>query len=407
LNLYYPGLKEFTKEKVLEGLDSKRIYELAKNIYGYSNNIRGFYKYISKVKKSLTDIELKEYGEDKQSIEDKFITILEKKKMINGDEICEELSCSPSEVYDLIQHFRGMGYEIIVDEKRITLSNNATASVKKLNNSLEENEIVFGVASDLHFGSKACQITALNEFCDICIKKGVRYIFVPGDIVAGYNVYPGQQYEVYALSAKEQEESVIVNLPRGPFEWYMMGGNHDYSFIKRGGGHNPILSIESQRPDVHYVGFDDVDIPILNGVDVKLFHPDGAVPYSVSYKMQKTVEQIAYSELAKLCLSNKQSPSIRFLLAGHLHVQCQAIFGTIFAAQCGCFEGQTGYLKRKGLNPLVGGYIVQATLRKKDGIILNFDAKYYMFPDEIQDDWKNYNHTLQDNKQIKKPLFEK
>jgi biotin operon repressor len=407
MNISYPGLKEFTKEKILQGLETKRIYELAQRNFGYDSDLKTFYRYISKAKKSLTDMELEAYGEDENTIEDKFITILEKRKTVNGDELCDELSCSPSEIYDLIQHFRSKGYEIIMDEKRVMLSRDVIATVNKIDKSLEETEIIFGVASDLHFGSKACQITALKEFYEICLKKGVKYIFAPGDIVAGYNVYPGQQYEVYALSAEEQEESVIVNLPKGPIEWYMMGGNHDYSFIKRGGGHNPILAIESQRADVHYVGFDDVDIPILNGVDVKLFHPDGNNPYSISYKLQRTTEQIAYAELAKVCLSNKPMPSIRFLLSGHLHIQMQAIFGTIFAAQCGCFEGQTGYLKRKGLRPLVGGYVIQANLRKKDGIILNFDAKYYMFPDEIQDDWKNYTHTRSENLTIKKPLFEK
>jgi hypothetical protein len=278
--------------------------------------------------------------------------------------------------------------------------------VKPIRDSLEETEVIFGIASDLHFGSKACQITALNQFAEICRKKGVKYIFCPGDIVAGYNVYKGQMMDVYAISAEEQEDSVIANLPKG-FEWYFLGGNHDYSFIKSGGGHNVLLSIASKRDDVKYIGFDEADIPILNGVDVRLFHPSGGVPYSVSYRIQKTVEQIAYSELSKVCLSDKPAPSIRFLFAGHLHIQVQSVFGPILAAQCGCFEGQTNYTRRKGLNPLIGGYIVQAHIRKKDGIILDFDTKYYMFPDIIIDDWKNYKHTIPENRKFVQPIFEK
>lgn len=404
--ILYPGLFDFTKEEILKGTSSKEIYRQAADKFKYPNGIESFYKYISRVKKTFSDEDLISAGETAESIEDKFITILEKRKSVSGQQLCEELSCSPQEVYGLVSDFRKRGYEIICDEKNIILSTDVVSQVEPLKDSLEQTEIIFGVASDLHFGSKACQITALNEFCEICRKKGVKYIFAPGDIVAGYNVYPGQQFEVYALSAKEQEESVILNLPTG-FQWILLGGNHDYSFIKRGGGHNPLLAIEAQRKDVTYVGFDEADIPILSGVDVRLFHPSGGIPYSVSYRVQKTVEQIAYSELAKVCLTNKKAPSIRFLLAGHLHIQMQAVFGTILAAQCGCFEGQTSYTRRKGLNPLIGGYIIQANIRKKDGIILNFDAKYYMFPEEIKDDWKNYKHSLPEVEKVCTPLFEK
>lgn len=399
----YPGLKEFTKEQILRGVESKKIYEIAQKKYGYESDIRAFYKYICKIKKTLTYSEMREYGQDEQSIEDRFITILEKRKTVRGDDLCEELSVSPSEVYDLIQTFRSKGYEIIMDEKRIMLSHEIPSQGKVFDSSLEATEICFGIASDLHFGSKSCQITALNEFALLCEKKGAKYIFTPGDVLTGYNVYKGHQFEVYALSAEEQEQSAIINLPKGRFEWYMLGGNHDYSFIKSG-GHNPILAIEAQRPDVHYVGFDEVDIPILHGVDMKLWHPSGGVPYSLSYRMQKAVEQIAYSELAKICWNKKEKPTLRFLLCGHLHVQVQAMFGGIFAAQCGTFEGQTNYLTRKGLSPHVGGYIVKADIRKKDGIILNFEAKYYMFPDEIKDDYKNYKHTFDEGKKMK-PLF--
>jgi len=401
----YPGLFDFVKEEILAGASSKNMYQQAIKKFNYLSGIETFYKYISRVKKTFSDEDFASTGETPESIEDKFITILEKKKSILGQQLCEELSCSPQDVYDLAKSFRKRGYEIICDEKNIILSTDIISGVAPLEKSLEETEIIFGVASDLHFGSKACQITALKEFCEICKKKGVKYIFCPGDVVAGYNVYPGQQFEVYAPSAEEQEESVIVNLPTG-FEWLLLGGNHDYSFIKRGGGHNPLLAIESQRSDIKYVGFDEADIPILNGVDVRLFHPSGGIPYSVSYRIQKTVEQIAYSELAKICLTNKKVPSIRFLLAGHLHIQMQSIFGPVFAAQCGSFEGQTGYLKRKGLSPLVGGYIIQTNIRKKDGIILSFDAKFYMFPDDIKDDWKNYTHTIPQKERFIKPLFE-
>lgn len=81
----------------------------------------------------------------------------------------------------------------------------------------------------------------------------------------------------------------------------------------------------------------------------------------------------------------------------------QALFGPIWGAQCGTFEGQTNYLKRKGLVPSIGGYIVKASLGK-NGLLKSFEAKFYIF-DEIEDDWKNYKHTSPEKK-ITKPIME-
>lgn len=399
----YPGLIDYTKEQILKGTPSKQIYQEAVDKFGYTSNIKAFYKYISKIRNEyITDEDLEIVGKTSESLDEQFITLLERRKSLSGEEICDTLSCSPNEVYDLISQFRKQGYEIICDEKNIILSTNITSEGVEFEEPLENKEIIFAVASDLHFGSKECQITALKEFCEICRKKGVKHIFVPGDVCAGYNVYPGQEYDVYALSAEEQEESVIINLPTG-FDWYMLGGNHDYSFIKRGGGHNPLLAIEAMRKDVHYVGFDDSDIPILPGVDLKMWHPSGGVPYSYSYRMQKGIEQIAYIEMAQISRGTKERPSLRFLLAGHLHIQMQAMFGSIFGMQCGAFEGQTNYLKRKGLHPVVGGYIVKAEL-SREGLLRNFDAKFYMWPKTSHEDWKNYKHVI-DKPGITEPIF--
>lgn len=400
--LLYPGLLEYVKKSIEENIPIGRIYDVAKGKYDYDKDLPTFRRYVYTIKRRYCN--LNETNGKKQIAKDqKFISLLERQKIISRADMCDLLECSFDEVCDLVGFYRNQGYEILIDERNIILSTHVASEGMKFKNPLESTEIVFGVASDLHIGSKQFQLTALNEFCEICKKKGVKNIFVPGDVFAGFKVFAGQEYEVYALSAEEQEESAIVNLPTG-FEWYMMGGNHDYSFIKKGGGHNPLLALENKRKDVHYLGFDDVDVPILEGIEIKMWHPSGGVPYALSYRLQKAAEQIAYSELMKLTWNKKQSPSIRFLLAGHIHVQVHTMLGPIFAAQCGTFEAQNSYLKVKGLNPTVGGYIIRAELRKKDGMILNHEAKYYVFPDVIEDDWKNYKHFV-DSKEKIKPIF--
>lgn len=363
------------------------------------SNYDSFRKYVFNLKKrdGIIKNTLK-IGE----IDKKIIKFLDNKKAVKTNEILDTIKCTKKQLEKALYNCKKNGYEIIIDNDFVTLSKINTRGSEKISQVSNSSEITFGIVSDPHFGSKSCQITALNEFSEIMKKEGVKYIFCPGDLVAGYEVYPGQIHDVYAISAKEQEETVLLNLPTG-FEWYVLGGNHDYSFVKRGGGYNIISVIAAKRSDVHYVGFDVATIPILNNVDLMMVHPSGGVPYSVSYRLQKNIEQITIAELQNVVRGIKDKPTIRFVLLGHLHIQMQAMFGSIWGAQCGTFEGQTNYLKRKGLIPSIGGYIVKASLGK-NGLLKNFEAKFYMF-DEIEDDWKSYSHSISEQK-IEKPIFE-
>jgi len=372
----------------------KDLYEQAKR-FGYTGTLRSFYAFVKRVTSKTKKI---------KNPAQEFIDVLKKVKVITVIDLSNKLDCTPQRILDYVEYHRALGYEISIDEQYVIFSKDAVSNGTSFDGPLEDTEIIFAVISDPHFGSKACQITALNTFSEIARKKSVKHIFMPGDITAGLGVYAGQQFDLYGLSSGEQEASVILNLPYG-FEWYALGGNHDYSFIKRGGGHNPLVALAAKRPDFHYLGFDEVDVPILPGVSAKLWHPDGGLPYSLSYKLQKAAEQVSYNELQVISRSVQQKPTTRFLFAGHLHVQVQALIGPMLCMQCGCFEGQSGYLKKKMLLPTVGGYIVKADLRKKDGLILNFESKFYVFPDDIENDWKNYKHTIEEPKKTK-PIFQ-
>jgi hypothetical protein len=397
-NVYPPAVDEIIITNLKNGENYLEIYKKLKALNLYKNDYESFRKYALKVKKKNGVIDGQNIIEE---IDKKIIKQLEANKIIKVTDLVNKLNCSKKDLEKSIQNCRRNGYEIIIDNNIIILSTTNVRDSEKLSQ-LGCSEIIFGVVSDPHFGSKSCQITALNEFAEIMRKKGVKHIFVPGDLVSGYEVYPGQIHDVYAISAKEQEETTLLNLPTG-FEWYVLGGNHDYSFIKRGGGYNIISVVANKRADVHYVGFDEATIPILNNVDLMMIHPSGGIPYSVSYRLQKNIEQITIGELQNVVRGVKDKPSIRFVLLGHLHIQMQAMFGSIWGAQCGTFEGQTNYLKRKGLVPCIGGWIVKATLGK-NGLLKNFDSKFYIF-DEIENDWRNYNHSICEQK-ITEPIFE-
>ena len=366
---------------------------------GYQGSLEAFYKYLTYLRKNEATI-----IDESLTKEEKFLNLLKKDKSIKMFDACNLFNCSPNKVKKIISYCRDLGYEVLADEHRVTLSTDLVAEPEKVKQ-IATTEISFGVMSDPHFGSKAIQLTALNEFCHECRKMGIKHILVPGDITAGFNVYPGQIHDLYATSADEQEQSVIANLPTG-FEWYAIGGNHDYSFIKRGGGFNILSSIENKRKDFHYIGFDSGEVEILNNVIARLWHCKGGVPYSLSYRVQKGVEQIAFSELQKIARSQEEQPLVRFVFAGHLHTQFQALFGSIMGVQSGCFEGTTNFLRRLGLVPAIGGWTFKITLDKKRGTFKDFEPKFHIY-EEIVDDWMNFSHKSNGIDIGKsKPLFE-
>lgn len=393
----YENLSEELLTEMKKGCSKADLYKIATS-NGYKGTIKSFKKWLNR----LTSKSSISIATEKTDVKNYFIEYLKYKKNVPLVELCDIFDYSPKKINKLIDDFKSEGYEITNDGYRVFLSTTFISEPEKIKQ-IGNTEIIFGVASDIHFGSKACQITALNEFSEICRKKGVKHIFIPGDLVAGYNVYAGQAYDLYALSAQEQISTTLKNLPEG-FNWYVLGGNHDYSFMSKGGGFNILSYISSKRNEIHYVGFDDVDVPLLNNVELKMWHPRGSVPYSASYRLQKGIEQITYSELQSVVRGVKDKPSLRFVLSGHLHIQVQAMFGSIFGAQCGCFEGTTNYLKRLGLVPCIGGYIIKASLGK-NGLLKNFDAKFYIF-EEIENDWENYCHSLPEDLELS-PIFNK
>jgi hypothetical protein len=173
--------------------------------------------------------------------------------------------------------------------------------------------------------------------------------------------------------------------------YYTIGGNHDYAYVKLS-GYNIVAAFAAMREDVVYLGFDMADVPITDQVDVRLWHPSGGTPYAVSYRLQKGMQQMAYAALAK-AIETGENPRMRVVLSGHLHVSMTMQRGPIMGLQCGCFEGQTNYLKRKALFPSIGGYIIELWLT--DGGLIQRVRHEWVPYLEIENDYINYPNLLE------------
>jgi len=262
-------------------------------------------------------------------------------------------------------------------------------------------DVTFGVLSDTHCGSKAEQPTALHDFCHIAYEEyGVRHFLHSGDVMAGFGVYRGQIMDLYATTGVEQARAAMSNIPYyADARWYVLGGNHDYSFYRAAGldarremlRNHPQHGLEA-RTDITLLSYDACDLPLLPGIDAHLWHPSGGVPYAYSYRGQRFANQLAFAELMAVTVGAKPSPTLRLLIIGHLHVMYTFFAGPIFVVGAGCFEGCTSYLRRKGLIPHIGGWIIKC--RFVDGFLHRVTPTAIRYR-EIENDWQYWNTKRQ------------
>lgn len=231
-----------------------------------------------------------------------------------------------------------------------------------------------GVVSDTHLNSIYQQLTHLNSMYDIFYSEGVEYVLNCGDICAGMGMYQGQEYEVFNIGADAQVEYAIKNYPkRNGIKTKVISGNHDLSFYKKS-GIDIIKKLASEREDIEYLGQYSAYIEIADGVYIYLLHPDSGQAYAISYRPQRIASGF----------TDNNKPDI--MLIGHFH-QTEYIYErNIHIIQCGSFEGQTSFLKRKGIMPKIGGWIIE--FKVDGGFITRFKQEFVTFENEIPNDYQ-------------------
>lgn len=286
------------------------------------------------------------------------------------------LNATSEAVADAIDLLRRQGYEILCHGDEYQLMRTPFVDYKSLHRVGYPSEriIRFGACSDSHYGSTVQQRTALHQFYGLCEQLEIEHVFDSGDLVAGVNMYPEQPYEVYLHGADQQVEAAIADYPTYPgCTTYMIGGNHDASFIKAA-GHDIFRRVEAERPDINFLGWYEATVEIA-GLKVRLWHPRGGVPYAKSYRIQRLSEGIAHGP---------EKPDI--ILYGHLHSALHMEHLGMQQWLIPCCEGTTAWSRRLGLLPCIGGYLITVLLDEAGENIEQMSQQLIRFP-ELEQDW--------------------
>lgn len=291
--------------------------------------------------------------------------------------LANRLQATPKAVAESIELLIQKGYEILCQGDTYQLMRVPFVDYSTLQKIDYPGDriIRFGAVSDSHYGSIAQQRTALHKLYALFEQLEIRHVFNSGDLVDGVNMYPEQPYEVYLHGADEQTEAAISDYPKYPgCTTYIIGGNHDASFIKAA-GHDLFKRVEMERKDIKYLGWYEATTVIDSRLKVRLWHPRGGVPYAKSYRIQKLSEGIAHD-------NNK--PHI--ILYGHLHQALHMEHLGIQQWLIPSCEGSTAWTRRSGLIPCIGGYIITVLMDESGEKIEQMSQQLIRFP-EKEKDW--------------------
>jgi predicted phosphodiesterase len=223
---------------------------------------------------------------------------------------------------------------------------------KKIRIPVKGDRFVFGVVSDTHLGSKYVQLSFLKWTYQYFKKMGAKFVLHAGDIVDGGRVYRAQEYETYAHGFSQQLDDVVRNYPNN-LPTYFCSGNHDLSFYESGGG-DICKEVAARRSDMNYLGQLGAFV-YFGHLKVYLVHCLGSPPYAISYRGQKLVE----------AMSTENKPNL--MIVGHHHQAYQFFIRNVHVLGGGSFQGQTPFLRRMAIFPVIGGYLCEV-LQDRKGI---------------------------------------
>ena len=236
------------------------------------------------------------------------------------------------------------------------------------------NTLRFGVVADTQIGSLYQRIDALRAFYTHCGREGISVIFHAGDVLDGWRVYRGQEFELHpqGKSWEDQLAMFAESVPRiDGIVTHFITGNHDRSYKKLIGIHVG-RALQKARPDWSFIGEDvgDIVLKANRGQEfkVRLVHPGGGTSYAISYRLQKFIEAIPGGEKPDL------------LVVGHYHkAEFLPDYRNVAGIQAGTFQSQTPFMATQAIAAHVGGWVIEVALGDRKKLSSRIRAEFLAF----------------------------
>jgi predicted phosphodiesterase/biotin operon repressor len=305
---------------------------------------------------------------DTDPLDEQVRDLIRRKKRISVEALSDALDIAPKRVREALDRLRAQGYRVPDETEGIVELETIVPEKLNLHRSLLEGDtITFGLVSDTHLCSTEEALEQLELAYSMFEQREISEVFHAGDFAAGVGIFRTQVSEIKRHTYDEQVAYLEANFPRrGGITTRGISGNHDVEGDFGRIGANPVVALANRRDDIEFLGDYSAWVELPNGAWLHLLHGKGGMSYAYSYKAQKLVEGYPAG----------RKPAI--LAVGHWHVSGWIRQRGVHVLWPGCFEWQSPFLKRLGLSPAVGFWIVTATLGD-DGSLVQLRPEWFEF----------------------------
>ena len=245
---------------------------------------------------------------------------------------------------------------------------------KKIN--FPERHVKFLVFGDPHIGHMNYRPDIMDKMTKDAKKQHCDFALNAGDTLEGMSGRDGHIFELYKIGYTAQkkyfdEEFSKFDILGKDFKVFSIEAQDSHS----GWYHNKAnagveIGDELEKTNKHYkfIGYDEQDLILDNGLKLRLRHPGGGTAYAISYKLQRYIESI----------SGGQKPHAVF--QGHFHKADYLFYRNIHSYDVGCLEEQSPFMKKKGTPAHLGYWIVDMKLnRNKSKLVERVNNQFVPF----------------------------
>jgi predicted phosphodiesterase len=222
--------------------------------------------------------------------------------------------------------------------------------------------IRYGVISDTHMGHKNYRPDILADAAKTFTKEGVEFIVHAGDILEGMSGRDGHIYELAVVGATNQVNYAVKQLSQFKQKIYAITAecSHDGWFSSKGSAGfevGPTLEDKLGKRQFEFLGTDEQDLVLGNGLRIRLLHPGGGSGYAMSYMGQQYVRAIA---------GGSTKPNI--IHSGHHHKSIYFQDRNIHYFECPSMEEQTIFMRKKKSQSHLGYMVMDVWVGKQGGV---------------------------------------
>jgi hypothetical protein len=319
--------------------------------------------------------------------------------------LMQEFNLTDTEImgYIRILRFRGENINItrrsdgtyIEDFGDKVINNHNT---KTIINDEEEYKIL--LISDTRICSKFEQISILNNIYQIAHEMGIKTVLHLGDLTEGIYFGKKSQYNQTVLHHNPDTQAMYVknNYPyiKG-MTTYFITGEHDLSFLKTKSKEDVGKAIGNLREDLVYLGQRNCMIYLQDSdghkpILIDMRHPEGKIPYTISYKPQKVVDS----------MRSEERPDI--LNIGHFLVQDTFMHHDVLVNQVPSVTATTPEMVDNSNVNVVGATILTLSIdkSKNKSRLAHVQKMFINYREALEDDYRKFKILHEEEKVLRK-----